>query len=124
VVLFSLFFFNNIIEIFFSLSRFTFIIFSILISLFLFFSVSTLLADDVCGHEDIEIPSRSIYCSLEFLCFHLWMCAGVLIFFSKISDCFCFENLFDVSDRLEQVIFHLYVEYGIEMPDFIECIVY
>jgi hypothetical protein len=37
---------------------------------------------------------------------------------------FVFENLFDGSERLELVIFHLYVKYGIEMADFIECIVY
>jgi hypothetical protein len=72
VVLFSLFFFDCINKTFFSLSRFTFIyffIFPTLISLFLLFSVSPLLADVVCGHcafivftgEDIEIPS------LEFL---------------------------------------------------------
>jgi hypothetical protein len=32
--------------------------------------------------------------------------------------------LFDGFDRLELIIFHLFVEYGIEMTDFIECIVY
>jgi hypothetical protein len=37
---------------------------------------------------------------------------------------FVFENLFDGSERLELVIFHLYVKYGIEMADMIECIVY
>jgi hypothetical protein len=37
---------------------------------------------------------------------------------------FVFEDLFDGSERLELVIFHLYVKYGIEMADYIECIVY
>jgi hypothetical protein len=37
---------------------------------------------------------------------------------------FVFENLFDIYERLELVILHLYVKYGIEMADFIECIVY
>jgi hypothetical protein len=97
VVLFSLFFFNYIIESFFILPYhglflfyLLFILLSILFLFFCFSSESPILADVVCGHyaflvftgEDIEIPSRSIYCSLEFLCFHLWMCAGFFIFFS------------------------------------------
>jgi hypothetical protein len=32
--------------------------------------------------------------------------------------------LFDGSERLELVIFHLYVKHGIEMADLIECIIY
>jgi hypothetical protein len=53
VVLFSLFFFKYIVELF-SLSRFTFtyfFIYSNLISLFLLFTVSPLLADVVWGHN-------------------------------------------------------------------------